>query len=86
VRDLGVHFAQGYLLARPAAVPPAPTWPLGADALGRSGAGPPRPETARVGASPPVAPNGRTGTRPEPPLRRPPPPKPVKRRSGRPGQ
>jgi EAL domain-containing protein (putative c-di-GMP-specific phosphodiesterase class I) len=29
VRDLGVDFAQGYLLARPAAPPPIHTWPLG---------------------------------------------------------
>jgi EAL domain-containing protein (putative c-di-GMP-specific phosphodiesterase class I) len=29
VRDLGVQYAQGYLLARPAAPPPPPNWPLG---------------------------------------------------------
>jgi EAL domain-containing protein (putative c-di-GMP-specific phosphodiesterase class I) len=83
VRDLGVHFAQGYLLARPAAPPPAAAWPLGADA-------PPPPTrptpSRRVGASPPGAPNGRDGTRMDQPPRRPPPPKPGKRRSGRPGQ
>jgi EAL domain-containing protein (putative c-di-GMP-specific phosphodiesterase class I) len=30
VRDLGVDYAQGYLLARPAAPPPKVAWPLGA--------------------------------------------------------
>jgi EAL domain-containing protein (putative c-di-GMP-specific phosphodiesterase class I) len=32
VRDLGVDYAQGYLLARPAAPPPKVAWPLGAAA------------------------------------------------------
>ncbi|HVU00604.1 MAG TPA: EAL domain-containing protein [Polyangiaceae bacterium] len=36
VRDLGVAFAQGYLLARPAAPPPEFTWPL-AGASGAAG-------------------------------------------------
>jgi EAL domain-containing protein (putative c-di-GMP-specific phosphodiesterase class I) len=32
VRDLGVEYAQGYLLARPAMPPPAHVWPLGTPA------------------------------------------------------
>lgn len=32
VRDLGVHYAQGYLLARPAAPPPLVSWPFGTSA------------------------------------------------------
>jgi EAL domain-containing protein (putative c-di-GMP-specific phosphodiesterase class I) len=32
VRDLGVHYAQGYLLARPAAPPPSIVWPFGSSA------------------------------------------------------
>ncbi|HKY41169.1 MAG TPA: EAL domain-containing protein [Polyangiaceae bacterium] len=90
VRDLGVHFAQGYLLARPAALPPASTWPL--EALEPPARATP---SRRVGPSPPVAPpgTGRGDTRPTAPIRQPhqnarrlPPPKPGKRRSGRPGQ
>jgi len=82
VRDLGVHFAQGYLLARPAAPPPTATWPLSTSAAAISplakgiraqgaGLGPRDPP---VGPSPPPAP------------RRGPPPKPTRRRSGRPGK
>jgi len=32
VRDLGVDYAQGYLLARPAAPPPKPAWPFATSA------------------------------------------------------
>jgi len=35
VRDLGVDYAQGYLLARPAAPPPKVAWPLGPAAPAR---------------------------------------------------
>jgi EAL domain-containing protein (putative c-di-GMP-specific phosphodiesterase class I) len=31
VRDLGVDYAQGYLLARPSFPPPAHVWPLGSE-------------------------------------------------------
>ena len=40
VRDLGVHYAQGYFLARPAAPPPAVNWPFQA---GQSRQRPPPP-------------------------------------------
>ncbi len=56
VRDLGVDYAQGYLLARPAAPPPTVAWPL---AL---------PDGAEIA---PPAPAGRAGP-PGPPPRRPP--------------
>ncbi len=48
VRDLGVDFVQGYLLARPATPPPFPSWPLPArkDAAPARRAPPPLPKAA----------------------------------------
>ena len=69
-RDLGVDYAQGYLLARPAAPVPAVDWPL--DRLSR------RP---RALPTPIVATPARPA--PPPPRRPPPRPKPSKRPPGR---
>lgn len=66
VRDLGVDFAQGYFLARPAAVPPGVAWPFGA-------AAPPR-LPAQISAVAPVV--------KRPPLVLKPPKKPSKRPAG----
>ena len=43
VRDLGVHYAQGYLLARPAAPPPKVAWPLAREHVALVGPAPPPP-------------------------------------------
>ena len=71
VRDLGVHYAQGFLLARPAAPPPAVAWPFGV----AQPAGPPSLAGAFTNASarpqPPPLPKRRERPRPS---RRPPPP------------
>ena len=58
VHDLGVDFAQGYLLARPAAPPPKVAWPL------LAGGTPATPPTRLSGNQP--------GKPPPPPPRRPP--------------
>jgi len=53
VRDLGVHYAQGYLLARPAAPPPTAHWPfagVGTQAVRRP---PPPPARKRMSRRPP---------------------------------
>jgi EAL domain-containing protein (putative c-di-GMP-specific phosphodiesterase class I) len=49
VRDLGVSYAQGYLLARPAAPPPTVAWPFGDGDRQKS--------IARQGKRPPPLPN-----------------------------
>jgi EAL domain-containing protein (putative c-di-GMP-specific phosphodiesterase class I) len=67
VRDLGVHYAQGYLLARPAAPPPAISWPFGTSAPLASKA-----STILAGARPPPPPLKRP-QRPRPSRRAPPP-------------
>jgi EAL domain-containing protein (putative c-di-GMP-specific phosphodiesterase class I) len=68
VRDLGVNYAQGYLLARPAAPPPGHDWPFEV----ATEAKPPR--RAQLGQlAPPPAP-------PRPPLAPPRPPPPPTRR------
>ncbi len=46
VRDLGVTYAQGHLLARPASPPPIASWPL--DAKPRRPGPPPRPKRKEV--------------------------------------
>lgn len=87
VRDLGVRYAQGYLLARPGAPPPKPVWPWPLPGT----AAPHAPATAgatTATANPllptatPVAP--RVGPPPVPPRR--PPPKPSKRPSKKPSR
>jgi EAL domain-containing protein (putative c-di-GMP-specific phosphodiesterase class I) len=57
VRDLGVDYAQGYLLARPAAPPPKVTWPFAVTPAARLGA-----RAARVG--PPPRPASATAAKP----------------------
>jgi EAL domain-containing protein (putative c-di-GMP-specific phosphodiesterase class I) len=59
VRDLGVDYAQGYLLARPAAPPPSITWPFELAASDRARARPPRPAArkATAGRAPPRKPS-----------------------------
>jgi EAL domain-containing protein (putative c-di-GMP-specific phosphodiesterase class I) len=56
VRDLGVHYGQGYLLARPAAPPPLVSWPF-------AQAGQAAPPVRR----PPPPPRKRMSRRPAPP-------------------
>ncbi len=56
VRDIGAHYAQGYLLARPAAPPPAHAWPL--ETAGEATPGPP-PAPKRQ--PPPLPPRARRG-------------------------
>lgn len=53
MRDLGVSFAQGYLLARPAAPPPAAAWPLGPSARKPPPLPPNRSLTPRRTSKPP---------------------------------
>jgi EAL domain-containing protein (putative c-di-GMP-specific phosphodiesterase class I) len=56
VRDLGVDFAQGYLLARPATPPPVHVWPLAprkTEAPPVRRAPPPLPKSARKSIRPP---------------------------------
>jgi EAL domain-containing protein (putative c-di-GMP-specific phosphodiesterase class I) len=77
VRDLGVHYVQGYLLARPAAPPPSAAWPetLQRAAAPRATAPTQTSLARRVGAPlPPVPP------------RRAPPPKPARRPSKKPSR
>jgi EAL domain-containing protein (putative c-di-GMP-specific phosphodiesterase class I) len=73
VRDLGVDYAQGYLLARPAAPPPEHFWPFevskaataarrGPPPLPKMQAGPPPPEVQT--GPPPVPRAARRSTRP----------------------
>jgi EAL domain-containing protein (putative c-di-GMP-specific phosphodiesterase class I) len=64
IRDLGAAYAQGYLLARPAAPPPAAFWPLGDQAVGTASA--PR-------VQPPPAPSAKRPPPPAPSAKRPPP-------------
>ena len=63
VRDLGVHYGQGYLLARPAAPPPVATWPFARSGSGPSGAEGSTPLIRR----PPPPPRKRMSRRPPPP-------------------
>jgi len=70
VRDLGVDYAQGYLLARPAAPPPKVAWPFHASAK--------LPPPLRVNAAaaaraqpPPVPPRRPVGQKPNKPSRPP---------------
>jgi EAL domain-containing protein (putative c-di-GMP-specific phosphodiesterase class I) len=75
VRDLGVHYAQGYLLARPAAPPPRIDWPFGTSApvLPRAPGLPRMPEApSRPKPMPPPLPK-RAQQRPRPSRRAPPP-------------
>lgn len=51
LRDLGVHYAQGYFLARPAAPPPTVNWPDAATAPAKRP--PPPPPRRRVSRRPP---------------------------------
>src|SRR5258708_4535354 len=55
VRDLGVDFAQGYLLARPATPPPVHAWPLAPkkEAPRIRRLPPPLPKAVRKSARPP---------------------------------
>jgi EAL domain-containing protein (putative c-di-GMP-specific phosphodiesterase class I) len=55
LRDLGVHYAQGYFLARPAAPPPAVDWPQGVNAahVPPGQRPPPPPPRRRVSRRPP---------------------------------
>ena len=83
VRDLGVDFAQGYLLARPAAPPPKVAWPLATAAKGppplpAAAAGPALSPVARVGPPaaaarkqqpPPLPPRRAVGPKPSKPPR-----------------
>jgi EAL domain-containing protein (putative c-di-GMP-specific phosphodiesterase class I) len=59
VRDLGVAYAQGYLLARPAAPPPPITWPFEPSAPGKLLARAPRPPARKAaeGRAPPRKPS-----------------------------
>jgi EAL domain-containing protein (putative c-di-GMP-specific phosphodiesterase class I) len=55
VRDLGVTYAQGYLLARPATPPPPAVWPLGDGGDGKAAARPlPRPVSPGTKRPPPL--------------------------------
>ncbi len=56
VRDIGAHYAQGYLLARPAAPPPPHAWPLATPAS-RTGLPPPLPKRQ----PPPLPPRAKSG-------------------------
>jgi EAL domain-containing protein (putative c-di-GMP-specific phosphodiesterase class I) len=59
VRDLGVDYAQGYLLARPAAPPPKVAWPFAPTAApsapGQRGRPPPLPAVAAAKPAPAAA-------------------------------
>lgn len=67
VRDLGVDYAQGYLLARPAAPPPKVAWPFAVTPAPRPGA-----TAARVG--PPPLPGSASAAKPGTVAKPPPPP------------
>jgi hypothetical protein len=56
LRDLGVHFGQGYFLARPATPPPVPNWPFPSNGAGPGATAPRRP--------PPPPPRKRASRRP----------------------
>jgi EAL domain-containing protein (putative c-di-GMP-specific phosphodiesterase class I) len=73
VRDLGVRYAQGYLLARPGAPPPKAAWPLAPSGAADLPPSPTETPAAR-----------RVGPPPLPPRR--PPPKPSKRPSKKPSR
>jgi EAL domain-containing protein (putative c-di-GMP-specific phosphodiesterase class I) len=75
VRELGVDYGQGYLLARPAMPPPKPAWPLDAELLAGQAVAP-------LPTSPTVA--RRVGPPPLPPRRQP--QKPSKRPSKKPSR
>jgi EAL domain-containing protein (putative c-di-GMP-specific phosphodiesterase class I) len=65
--DLGIHYAQGYLLARPGAPPPVPAWPLTAGAAAAPAHPPlpiPAPKVAGVGKGPPPLPPRRPPLKP----------------------
>jgi len=67
VRDLGASFAQGYLLARPAPVPPVPEWPFG-----KGGAGD-KPAAKRPSIKVPPPSSQRSSQRPQKRATKPPP-------------
>ena len=69
VRDLGVGFAQGYLLARPAAPPPAVHWPLAMANAPKDTIGPAANEKRRS-TKPPAARASKPPSRPSRPARR----------------
>jgi EAL domain-containing protein (putative c-di-GMP-specific phosphodiesterase class I) len=72
IRDLGVDYAQGYLLARPATPPPSFVWPL--KAKGPPSPRPPEPSgSLRAPASGGAPMSARSGPPPLPPRKVPPP-------------
>jgi EAL domain-containing protein (putative c-di-GMP-specific phosphodiesterase class I) len=75
VRDLGVHYAQGYLLARPAAPPPSINWPFGTSVpvLPRAPGLPGMPVAPMRPKPMPPPPPKRAQQRPRPSRRAPPP-------------
>jgi EAL domain-containing protein (putative c-di-GMP-specific phosphodiesterase class I) len=67
IRDLGVHYAQGYLLARPACPPPPYVWPFAASPS-RKGPPPlPPPKAAALGRISPSRPARTPAPKSKPP-------------------